>query len=219
MTIKDTMFVHGWGEDSRIWDEMTKHLPEYNHHFIDLGFFGSKNDSPPKTDNPTIYLTHSLGTTWVLNNIPLEKIGALVAINGFGRFTDFASEKTVETMDKSLHRNMLLQMEMFWKNCNFPQNMRHIYKHELKRRELSQGLSWLRSWDKREELQDLKTQGVPVLSLGGQEDKILPAELMYKHWNDLGLDVVMKEKAGHALPLEAPQWCAQKIKEQKIFIE
>ncbi len=216
MNTKDIVFVHGWGEDSRIWEGITKHFPEHNHHFVDLGFIGEEGDSRceiiiPEIDK-ALFVTHSLGTLWVLNHIPLEKISALAAINGFGRFTDFASKKSLETMDKSLHRNTLLQMEMFWKNCNFPQNMRQTYKHKLNRRELSRGLSWLSSWDKCKELQDLKTGGVSVLSLGGEEDLIIPPDIMRKHWQGFELDVVMKKRAGHALPLTHSQWCVEKIK-------
>jgi pimeloyl-[acyl-carrier protein] methyl ester esterase len=211
MNTKDIVFVHGWGEDSRIWDEMAEHFPEHNHHFIDLGFIGEVSESILKISDPAIFVTHSLGTLWVLNHIPSDKIAALAAINGFGCFTDFASNKTLENMAKSLQRNIFLQMVVFWKDCNFPQNMRYTYKHELNKEKLSQGLIWLRSWDKREKLQDLKTQNVPILSLGGQEDLILPPELMRKHWNGLGYDVVMRKKAGHSLPLEAPRWCVEQI--------
>jgi len=215
MDTKDIVFVHGWGEDSRIWEGITEHLPGFNHHFIDLGFIGEESDSDyeiviPEVKSP-MYVTHSLGTTWVLNNIPLKQISALVAINGFGRFADFASNETLKIMSKSLQRNIFLQMEMFWKNCNFPENMRQTYKHELRMRELSQGLSWLSSWDKSEKLQDLKTKGVPVLSLGGEKDLILPPEIMRAHWNGLGCNVVMNEQAGHALPITHPKWCAQEI--------
>ena len=217
MNTKDIIFVHGWGEDSRIWADITKRLPEYNHHFIDLGFINRESESNtgifiPKLES-AFYVTHSLGTLWVLNHIPLYKIGGLAAINGFGRFTDFVSNKTLKIMDKSLQRDMFLQMEMFWKNCNFPQNMQQIYKPILDGNVLSQGLIWLESWDRYEKLQELKAQSVPVLSLGGEDDLILPPEIMRTHWEDLGINLVMKEQAGHALPLTHPQWCAEQVKE------
>ncbi len=216
MGTKDIVFVHGWGENSCIWEGLTQHLPEYNHHFIDLGFIGKKNDSSLKTSDPAIFVTHSLGSLWVLKHIPPEKISALAAINGFGRFTDFVSNETLEIMAKSLQRNMFLQMKAFWKNCNFPENMRQLYEANLNKSALSQGLSWLGSWDEYIKLQDLKTKNIPVLSLGGQEDLILPPDIMHKHWSDLGYDVVMNEQAGHALPLTHPQWCAGQIKNGEL---
>ena len=217
MSTKDIIFVHGWGEDSRIWEGLAKCLSGYNHHFIDLGFIGeeSENDSKAQTAVPisdsAIFVSHSLGTLWILNHIPLEKISALAAINGFGRFTDFAGNDVLKIMAKSLQRNKILQLEMFWKNCNFPENMQQMYKPMLNGNVLSQGLEWLSTWDQYGKLQELIARGVPVLSLGGEKDKILPPNIMRTHWENLGVNLVMNEQAGHALPLTHPEWCAEKI--------
>lgn len=214
---KDIIFVHGWGEDSRIWDRLAECLPEYNHHFIDLGFIGEEGCSKKETKLPecgkAVFITHSLGTLWALNHTPLPKISAFIAINGFGRFTDFATNETLKIMAKSLQRNKILQMEMFWKNCNFPKNMQQIYKPVLNESVLSQGLKWLGSWDHCEKLQELRTQGISVLSLGGEKDKILPPQIMREHWKNLKIDLVMNEQAGHALPLSHPHWCARQVQE------
>ena len=213
---KDIVFIHGWGEDSRIWEGIANHLSGYNHHFIDLGFISEDNDSKheiivPKIDR-AVFVTHSLGTIWALNHIPLQQFDVLVAINGFGRFTDFASNNTLKTMAKSLHCNIFSQMKMFWKNCNLPENMQQIYRPLLNREALSQGLTWLGSWDECKRLQDLKTMDITVLSLGSENDLILPLEIMKTHWRDLGFEIVIKEQAGHVLPVSHPKWCARQIK-------
>ena len=90
--------------------------------------------------------------------------------------------------------------------------MQQIYKPRLNIEALSQGLDWLGSWDECKKLQDLKARGVPVLSLGSENDLILPLEMMQAHWKDLGYDVVIKKQAGHALPVSHPKWCAEQIK-------
>lgn len=212
MDCKDIVFVHGWGEDSRIWEAMANHLPEFNHHYIDLGFIGNKNDSIPKTLEKAIFVSHSLGCLWTLKHISPTAMHAFAAINGFGRFTDFASDDVLEMMAKSLRRNIKIQMQMFWKNCNLPQNMRQLYEPSLNTVALSQGLSWLGSWDMRNKLQDLKDRDISVLSLGGALDLIVPVEQMQAHWESLGYDVVINEQAGHALPLTHGAWCAKQMK-------
>ncbi|MFP4098263.1 MAG: alpha/beta fold hydrolase [Alphaproteobacteria bacterium] len=215
-TIKDIIFVHGWGEDPRIWDDIAANLPETKHHFVNLGFINNDQEATTNTIvlriKSAIFVTHSLGTIWTLRHIPPKKIDALLAINGFGCFSDFASNKTLKVMAKTLQRNTFFQMEMFWKNCNLPESMRTIYKPVLDRRVLLQGLTWLGSWDERKHLQAMKARGMQVLPLGGEDDLILPLDKMKAHWDNLGCSILLKENAGHALPLSHPQWCAGHIK-------
>jgi len=215
--LENIVYIHGWGEDSRIWENVVQYLPDVQHHFIDLGFISKENDSVPQIQIPELenafFVTHSLGTLWGLNHISVEQIKGLIAINGFGSFSDFASNKTLKIMANSLQRNIFYQMEAFWKNCNFPENMQQIYKPMLNRMALSQGLAWLGSWDVCRKLQGLGDRCVPVLPLGSECDLILPLDKMRAHWERLGYDVVIKEDAGHSLPVSHPQWCAQQITE------
>lgn len=212
---KDIVFVHGWGEDSRIWRAIAKFLPGYNHHYKELGFI--QNNLPESEhiynlDN-AVFISHSLGTLWTLKHIAIDKICALIAINGFGRFTDFTDNKTLDIMAQTLRRNKVLQMKSFWKNCNLPKNMQQMYEPVLNESVLSQGLLWLSSWDQRNKLQKLRDRGIPVLSLGGKKDQILPPEIMQEHWEYIRINLVMHQQAGHALPITHPQWCAERIKE------
>lgn len=209
----DIVFIHGWGEDPRIWGDLSPLLPAHNHHFIDLGFIGGEEKSSLNLENPTLYITHSLGTMWALKHTDPKDVLGLIAINGFACFEEFTSPRTLQAMGKGVKRSTAKQMRSFWENCNLPENMQELYEQKLNRDALSQGLSWLSHWDMRKKLQELKALNVPVLSLGGMQDAILPINTMQTHWKNMEHDVVIKQEAGHALPLSHPDWCASKIEE------
>ena len=197
------IFIHGWGMDARIWDGMSIYFPKNRSYFVDFGFFSSKNaETPPKSDK-NIYITHSLGTLWALKK-KLCDIDALIVINGFACFKDFADKRTLRAMQKNLCKNPSAQLDAFWKNCGFDNQLDENPDID----KLHEGLEWLIGWDEHE---NLKVLDVPILSLSGAQDRILPLEKMQKHW--AGFEMKTQEDAGHMLPLSRSAWCVDQIKD------
>ncbi len=198
----DIIFVHGWGMGPAFWGGIRAGLPEIQATTIDLEFIGTKQASTAATARePAIYITHSLGTMWALKNHHHD-MKALISINGFSCFQNFADERTLQTMKARLKRAPEKQMDLFWKSSDLPAC------GDLNVQKLEDGLEWLSSWDVKKELRNLTC---PVMSLAGSNDSILPLDLMKEEWT--GFDLRVHEDAGHALPLSNPDWCVNHIKD------
>ena len=189
-------FIHGWGMDSGIWDKLAKYFPSEQSHFVDLWFIGAEHTPP---NNPSIYITHSLGTLWALK-YHTPNINALIAINSFTNFTNFVDERILLTMQKQLRRNPQALMNEFWQNIG----LENPLDQNLNIDKLREGLDWLINWNEKAEL------NAPILSLAGKQDSLLPITQTKKEWAGTNLEV--KEDGGHILPLSHPEWCADKIK-------
>lgn len=194
------VFVHGWGVDSGFWNDLINCLPEIKASRIDLGFIGTRQDFLDQISSSAIYVTHSLGTMWVLKNHNPGMEG-LIAINGFGCFRNFAEERVLRAMKVRLKREPEAQMKEFWDMCGLP------VSSNLNVERLQEGLEWLTSWDAGQALKDLKC---PVLALAGHDDPILPIAKMEKEWDNFDLHIC--EGGAHALPLSDPGWCSDHIK-------
>ena len=197
----DFIFVHGWGMDSGIWEEVAAGFPDARKHYVDLGFIGNKScESVPDFKAP-IYVTHSLGTAWALKHHG-QDMQALIAINGFVCFQNFADERTLKTMQRRIQRSPEIQMEEFWRSCGFKNNL----DQSLNKDRLHQGLEWLKDWDVSNILASLD---IPVLSLSGGHDAILPLAQMKQEW--VAHDIKIVEEGGHILPLSHASWCIEQI--------
>lgn len=195
------VFVHGWGMSPNFWDPLIGCLPEAEMYKVDLGFIGEQQSLSGDAAEDAVYVTHSLGTVWALKNRPAN-IKALVAINGFGCFKNFADERVLRAMKTRLKKYPKAQMRDFWEMSDLPAS------DNLNVERLKEGLEWLASWDF---VQMLTTLKCPVLALAGCEDPILPMTEMKKEWD--GFDLHLREGGSHALPVSDPQWCANHIKE------
>ncbi len=193
-------FVHGWGCAPNFWDGIIACLTDIDAHKVDLGFIGSAPpaEAPPQ---PSLFVTHSLGTMWALKHHKNDMTG-LVAINGFAAFTDFAPPRILKTMQRNLRRDPHNQMEEFWNAYNLP------HHQDINPQKLEQGLDWLAQWNCEAERSSLS---VPVLSLIGGQDALLEEAKMQQHWR--GHKTETHQGAGHDLPTAQAEWCADKIKE------
>ena len=193
------VFVHGWGTAPGFWDDLIGHLPHIKARCVDLGFVGGQQEFLNDISEPSIYVTHSLGTMWALKHRHGD-MKALIAINGFPCFKNFADERALRAMKLRLVREPEAQMKDFWEMCGLP------FRGDLNIEYLKEGLAWLSSWDMSAELKALQC---PVLSLAGGADPLLPVEIMKKTWPDFDLHI--SENGGHALPLTDTKWCAERI--------
>lgn len=199
------IFVHGWGCSPSIWDQTIENLPEFDCQTINLGFIG-KNTSRTSANiadtnlEPSIYITHSLGTMWALKFKKLS-MKAFIAINGFSCFKSFTTPKTLKRMQLKLKRAPQIQMQEFYDTTKLP------VSEDLNIEDLNTGLEWLMNWDLTEELKDLTCS---VKSIYGDIDPILDLAQMQSHWSDYNSHIV--EKGGHNLPLTNAQDCATIIK-------
>ncbi|MBK7362530.1 MAG: hypothetical protein IPJ01_09570 [Micavibrio sp.] len=197
-------FVPGWGSDPGFWEKMLVFFEGHSVSHVDLGFtgFSGHKSESHAFSNPSIYITHSLGTMWALKN-RYPNIRALIAINGFHCFRHFICERTLLTMKARLKRNPVTQMGEFWEKCGVPSD-----NSGLNLEKLQEGLEWLISWNAGKELSSLSC---PILVLAGGEDPVLPLSLMRREWN--GFNLHAQQKGGHALPWTDAAWCAEKIRE------
>lgn len=202
------VFVHGWGMDFKIWDGISSHFSDDKSLCLDLGFIGEMQNTEC---SDAIYVTHSLGTMWALKHHAPD-MKALIVINGFTCFHPFTAERTLRTMQKRLVRNASVQMRSFWSNCGLSEQVQNNLELNLdgvrNTDRLQDGLEWLINWDMADALRMLC---VPVLSLNGHEDLVLPHDKMRAHW--AGFDLQTHEHGGHILPLSHPDWCVDKIKD------
>lgn len=195
------VFVHGWGMGSAFWDDLIDQMPGIDAYRVDLGFIGGAMDFVESAPEPAVYVTHSLGTMWAIKNREAQ-MKALIAVNGFARFTDYTQERTLRAMQARLQREPKAQMNEFWDMCGLTAS------DDLNIKRLGDGLEWLSSWDVSAARDALSC---PVMALAGGKDPILPRSQIEKEW--ASYDVQLCEDGGHALPLTHPKWCAAHIRE------
>ena len=193
------IFVHGWGCGPDIWDGVIAQLPELECQVIDLGFTGEATDLDTIASKGAVFVTHSLGTMWVLENMGNSMAG-LVAINGFACFQKFSEKRVLQRMKIGLQRDVQVQMDTFWEATDL------LKSATLHSDALDEGLSWLMDWDCTDNLSKLST---PALSVIGQSDPLLDYESMLAHWAGFEQRVI---EGKHNLPLSQPEACADIIK-------
>jgi len=201
------LFCHGWGFDAGFWDPLAALLPEFAQVRDDAGYFGAP--AAPRPQVPYCAVTHSLGTMRLLA-APPPGLAALIAIDGFDRFTAADAfpgvpRRLVERMIGAFAQVPDTVLADFRARCGtnapFPSAAASC---------LEAGLVALRDEDRRAEAAAL---GVPILSLQGGRDAILPLALRETVF--AGAGVVMRRThppAGHLLPISDPQWCAEAIR-------
>jgi len=202
------LFIHGWGFDSGIWDRIVPLLPGWTTLRYDRGYFGAAQ--APSPDGPCIAVTHSFGTMLALTDPPAGCIGIL-AINGFDRFiarTDSpgVQPRVLERMIGRFEKEPEATLQEFRHRCgsdaSFPAcdtkklgaDLRHMAEMDCTR--------------------ESALAQLPILSLQGEADRILPAAMREAVFSCAGqLERKTLSGNGHLLPLTAPQACASTIRE------
>lgn len=204
------VFVHGWGFDARIWDQLRAHLSEIPSVALDLGFRDSKSKMPEIPAGEIIAVGHSLGFLWLLKNRPFAW-RKIVSVNGFSKFLsadDFPSgldARILNAMIKHCKQDAPAVVVDFFKNCGHDEKLEAFNQDKL-----VAGLLWLRDWDIRE---TLKAEKTPVLALAGTDDPIVPQALTEASFSDQKRAQLQWQGGGHLLPLSAPAWCADHIRD------
>lgn len=201
------LFVHGWGFDARFWDRLAALLPGCPGDRLDRGYFGPPRDPPAATG--VIAITHSLGAMRMLRDPPVGCRG-LVAINGFDRFiagSDWAgvSARVLDRMIARFGKDAAAVVSEFRQRCGCaePFTLGNLDR-------LQHDLLVLRAQDGREHAARFP---VPILSLQGDMDPILPARLRDACFGSApSVRRASIHGGGHLLPLTHAEFCAEQIR-------
>lgn len=196
------LFAHGWGFDRHFWGPLAALLPEWEHAIDDRGYFGAPY--APEIEGPCLAVTHSFGTMRVLSDPP-RSLMALVAINGFERFTALPGKPgvAVRVVDRMLRRfdsDPRAVLAEFRKSCGSEDIFGDIDPEPLR-------TDLLRLRDAQ-----APSPRVPVAVLQGGQDPILPAEMRAAVFAGSDVHRIDHEAGGHLLPLENPELCAQAVR-------
>jgi pimeloyl-[acyl-carrier protein] methyl ester esterase len=83
------IWAHGWGFDATCFKSLAQALPQYQHHFLDQGYFGKAIFPIIPENSMAIGIGHSLGFAKLLQSpIPLQGI---ISLCGFYRFAATSS--------------------------------------------------------------------------------------------------------------------------------
>lgn len=203
--------MHGWGLDGAIWRNLTARLSDCDIAIDDRGYFCGP--VAPAIDGPCVVVAHSFGAMRALVAPPLNMRG-LIAINGFDRFASRDHQPGVarRLLDRMIDRfgtDPEAVLTQFRQRCGWrepaPGFDADLLLHDLHslRDDDATGLSAALS--------------VPVLSLQGARDVILPEPLRAAVFaSAASVTRLTHDEAGHLLPVERPQWCASAIRD---FVE
>lgn len=199
------LFMHGWGFDASIWSGVVRHLDGFDCRMADRGYFGAPVSV--ESDGPCVVVGHSLGAMHWLADLPNGCRG-LVAVNGFDRFVegyDFPGvpRRPLDRMIARLPQASAQVVSDFRARC-----AADAAAGTLELAPLLADLELLRDGDFRD-----AAGGLPVLSLQGANDPLLPETMCGAVFAKASVTRVTCEDAGHLLPLEAPEWTAKAIAE------
>jgi pimeloyl-[acyl-carrier protein] methyl ester esterase len=207
---KTIIFVHGWGFDAGVWDPLRAHLPDIPAITIELGFRNAPESLPETPPGEIIAVGHSLGFLWLLKTKPFTW-DKLVAINGFSKFLaadDFPSgldARILQAMMEQCQKDAPAVLADFFKANGHDEKIENLNQDRLVK-----SLEWSRDWDMRSELKNNQT---PLLALAGKTDPISPPSLTEASFTGLKDSRLVWHDDSHLLPLSAPAWCADHIRE------
>ncbi|GGF51207.1 alpha/beta hydrolase [Terasakiella brassicae] len=191
--MKKLVFVHGWGFAAEFWHGLATELPEFASEFVNLGFLG---DVHPINDPNAVYITHSMGLAWVVEQV--ANCQAIVAINGFTKFcrdenwSNGVPPRMLERMIRQFDRTPETVWTEFMKNCGA---IDPVYPTKANTEALSKGLRCLRDCDIRLKFKNLTAD---KLIIAGDQDRIVPEKLTRASF---GEDVIWYKGGNHLLPL------------------
>ena len=190
---KKLVFVHGWGFAPKFWQGLAAQLSDFSSAFVDLGFV---SDLYPINDPDAVYITHSMGLAWVVEQVP--SCQAIVAINGFTKFCcgedwpDGVAPRMLERMIRQFDRKPETVWTEFMKNCGA---INPVYPATAQADALSKGLRYLRDCDIRSKFKNFPAD---KLVIAGGQDRIVPEKLTRASF---GEDVIWYKEGNHLLPL------------------
>ncbi len=201
------LFVHGWAFDAAFWGPLAAALDDWPQATFDAGYFGPGRE--PRPDGPVVAIGHSLGVLRLLREAAPARIG-LVSINGFARFAaapDFAAGVPTRMLDRMLNR-LATQPDAVLRD--FRQRCGDAAAFGAPRlAPLTRDLQALRDEDQRVALASL---AVPLLTLAGGQDPIVPAPLTQATFGDAA-GLRWRDTGGHLLPATDTDWCARQIRD------
>lgn len=198
------VFVHGWGFDSTIWAGLAGGFSDRA--FLERGYFGAP--AAPLPEGEFIAVTHSFGTMRLLAALPAGCRG-MVAVNGFDRFaaTDGFPGVATRILDRMIAQfgeEPERVVTEFLRHCGCEAFYGNFDRHLL-----LEDLHMLRDGDCREQASGC---GLPILSLQGGQDPILPAAMRATVFTGAAsCERLTFDNGGHLLPLEETASCAQAI--------
>ncbi|MCT2559317.1 alpha/beta hydrolase [Tsuneonella sp. YG55] len=197
------LFMHGWGFDASIWSGVVRHLGRFDCRMADRGYFGAP--ITVESDGPCVVVGHSLGAMHWLADLP-EGCRGMVAVNGFDRFVegdDFPGvpRRPLDRMIARLPQAPAQVVTDFRTRCGA-----EAVAGTPELAPLLADLELLRDGDFRD-----AAGGLPVLSLQGANDPLLPDTMRGAIFAKASVTRMTCENAGHLLPLEAPEWTANAI--------
>lgn len=189
------LFLHGWGLDAGLWDDVRAALPEFETSAWDRGYFGSPmTELPP---DPFLAVGHSLGAMLLAG---VEGIAGLIAINGFDRFAgeDAVLPRVVERMRKRFAEAPAEVLADFRARIGA-----EPARHDIEPEPLAADLELLAK-------NVAGRANARTLILHGAADPLLPAPMREAVF--AGAPRETRAGAGHLLPLTHPQWVAERIR-------
>jgi len=197
--------MHGWGFDASIWSGVVRHLDGFDCRMAERGYFGVPVSV--ESDGPCVVVGHSLGAMQWLADLP-EGCCGMVAMNGFDRFVegdDFPGvpRRPLDRMIARLPQDPAQVVADFRARCGA-----RAVAGTPELAPLLADLELLRDGDFRD-----AAGGLPVLSLQGANDPLLPEAMRGAVFAKASVTRMTCENAGHLLPLEAPEWTAKAIAE------
>ena len=191
------LFLHGWGFDASLWNELRRALAPLASVAWERGYFGRPQAEP--IGGPFLVIGHSLGSL-ILAADPPPGCAGLIAVNGFDRFAgDGAVPRRV--IDRMRHRFADAPAEVldaFRARCGAPRA-----DGTMNERRLADDLDLLATGD-------VRSAARPRLVLHGGADPILPPAV--RNMLFAGAPHQTLAEAGHLLPLTHPDWCAARIR-------
>ena len=169
----------------------------------DLGYFGAPNQPALPSGRPILAVGHSFGVLWLLQETNLRH-DAIIAINGFTCFAqhrDFPAgiaPRILARMRKRITSDAAGVVANFRARCGVTGPL----PAEPNTQKLVEGLEALQN-------RDMRPAKVTACLCGAGDELVsqamsracFPGEKIYWH------------EGGHMLPLTAPAWCAERLRE------
>ncbi len=203
------VFAHGWGFDAGFWDALRARLQAWPQRALEFGYFSGAAGDDALPDGPLVVIGHSFGCLRMLARLAPSRRRpcAWVGINGFARF--HAGDDFPHGVDPRVLRRMAARLDAapaavvdeFRRRCGADPSGAIPCPQALAR-----DLRALAELDQRDRVRGLEA---PLLALAGAEDPVMPAPMAAHAWP--GHDIVWRPGGGHLLPLQAPDWCAERI--------